>query len=203
MNIICIGRNYAEHIRELHHTTPGTPVFFLKPETSLLTRNRAFRHPSFSQEIHHEIELVLRISKGGKEISPGQALGHFDQLTLGIDFTARDLQTEAKKSGLPWTLSKGFDHSAPLGRFVPKSRFEDLGNIPFRLDKNGVTVQDGNSSLMLFPFAEIISYISRFITLRAGDLVFTGTPAGVGPVKPGDLLEGYLAGKKVLSCHIH
>jgi acylpyruvate hydrolase len=202
MKIICIGRNYVDHIRELHHTIPGSPVFFLKPDTALLTRNRPFYYPAFSHEIHHEIELVMKISKVGKAIQPRFAHTYYDEIGLGIDFTARDLQEEAKKKGLPWALSKGFDQSAPISRFVPKTTLTNLKNLHFRLDLNGTTVQSGNSSLMLFPFDEIISYISGFMTLRTGDLIFTGTPAGVGPVKIGDKLEGFLEGEKMITCAI-
>jgi acylpyruvate hydrolase len=171
MKIICIGRNYAEHIRELNSAMPTTPVFFLKPDTALLTRNRPFFYPGFTKEIHHEVELVLKVCK-------------------------------AKKKGLPWALSKGFDHAAPVSRFVSKSKFPDLKNITFHLDLNGKTVQTGNSSLMLYPFDDIITYISQFMTLRTGDLIFTGTPAGVGPIKIGDLLEGYLGEDKMLTTRV-
>jgi len=202
MKIICIGRNYVEHIKELNSAMPTAPVFFLKPDTALLTRNRPFYYPGFTSEIHHEVELVLKISKLGKSIGRDFAHAYYDEIGLGLDFTARDLQDDAKKKGLPWALSKGFDNAAPVSRFVPKSRFPDLRNISFHLDLNGKTVQKGNSSLMLYPFDEIIAYISQFMTLRTGDLIFTGTPAGVGPIKPGDLLEAYLEGEPALKCRI-
>ena len=202
MKIICIGRNYTEHIRELNSAMPEAPVFFLKPDTALLTRNRPFLYPNFSKEIHHEVELVLKISRTCKTASPESAHECYDKIGLGFDFTARDLQEQAKKKGLPWALSKGFDQSAPTGRFFPKSAFPDVRNISFHLDVNGKTVQTGNSSMMIYPFDEIIEYISRFMTLRPGDLIFTGTPAGVGPVHPGDLLEGYLEDRKVLTTEI-
>lgn len=202
MKIICIGRNYTEHIRELNSAMPEAPVFFLKPDTALLNRNRPFHYPGFSNEIHHEVELVLKISKTCKAAAPEFAHTCYDEIGLGFDFTARDLQEQAKKKGLPWALSKGFDQSAPVSRFVPKSSFPDVHNIRFHLDVNGSTVQTGNSSMMLWPFDEIIEYISRFMTLRPGDLIFTGTPAGVGPVHPGDLLEGYLEDRKVLATEI-
>jgi acylpyruvate hydrolase len=202
MKIICIGRNYVEHIRELNSAMPTSPVFFLKPDTALLTRNRPFFYPSFTKEIHHEVELVLKISKAGKAIQKKFAHSYFDEIGIGLDFTARDLQDEAKKKGLPWALSKGFDNAAPVSRFVPKSRFTDMKNISFHLDLNGKTVQTGNSSLMLYSFGDIITYISQFMTLRTGDLIFTGTPAGVGPVKTGDVLEAYLEGEKMLTTQI-
>jgi acylpyruvate hydrolase len=202
MKIICIGRNYVDHIKELNSAMPSAPVFFLKPDTALLTRNRPFYYPSFSKEIHHEIELVLKISKVGKAIQPKFASSYFDEIGIGFDLTARDLQDEAKKKGLPWALSKGFDQSAPVSRFVPKTEFPDPTNISFSLKLNGDTVQQGNSGLMIYPFDSIISYISQFMTLRTGDLIFTGTPAGVGPIKMGDVLEGYLGGEKLLRCAI-
>ena len=202
MKIICIGRNYVEHIRELNSAMPSAPVFFLKPDTALLTRNRPFFYPDFTREIHHEVELVLKISRVGKTIQPKFAHLYYDEIGLGFDLTARDLQDEAKKKSLPWALSKGFDGSAPISRFVPKTQFPDMKDIGFRLDLNGKTVQEGNSSLMLYPFDEIISYISRFMTLRTGDLIFTGTPSGVGPIKPGDVLEGYLGPEKMLTTRV-
>lgn len=202
MKIICIGRNYVEHIRELHHEIPETPVFFLKPDTALLIRNRPFYHPDFSREIHYETELVLRISKVGKNIGRQFAHTYYEEIGIGLDLTARDLQNQAKAKGLPWALAKGFDFSAPVGKFYPKSNFPDLKNLKFRLDVNGKTVQNGNSGLMIYDFDEIISYISRFMTLRTGDYIFTGTPAGVGPISIGDKLEAFLEEEKALSCLI-
>ncbi len=199
MKILCIGRNYAEHIAELHNEVPDEPVIFLKPETALIQRNQPFFYPDFSQDIHHELELVLRVCKNGKNIEEKFAHTYFDAIGLGIDFTARDLQTKAKTKGLPWDLAKGFDGSAPLSpTFKPVAEFADLGNIRFHLEVNGETRQQGNSGLMLHPFGAIIAYISRFITLKMGDLIFTGTPSGVGPVKIGDRLVGYLEDEKLL-----
>jgi len=199
MKILCIGRNYAEHIAELQNETPDAPVIFAKPDTALLQRNQPFFYPDFSQDIHHEIELVLRISKNGKNIDEKFAHTYFDAIGLGIDFTARDLQSKLKSKGLPWELAKGFDGSAPLSTtFKPVSDFTDLANINFRLEVNGEVRQQGNSSLMLHPFAAIIAYISRFITLKMGDLIFTGTPSGVGPVQIGDQLTGYIEDEKLL-----
>ena len=202
MKIICVGRNYHEHIKELNSALPSSPVFFLKPDTSLLIRNRPFYYPDFTKELHYEVELVVKISKTGKNIQKRFAHTYYDQVGLGFDFTARDLQDECKKKGLPWTIAKSFDQSAPIGKFFPKSRFRDPGDISFHLDLNGKTVQEGNSGMMIFSFDDIISYVSRFITLRAGDLLFTGTPSGVGPLKIGDRLEAYLDGEKTLSCMI-
>jgi 2-keto-4-pentenoate hydratase/2-oxohepta-3-ene-1,7-dioic acid hydratase in catechol pathway len=199
MKILCIGRNYAEHIAELKNETPDEPVIFAKPDTALLQRNQPFFYPDFSQDIHHEIELVLRICKNGKNIEPQFASNYFDAIGLGIDFTARDLQSKAKAKGLPWELAKGFDGSAPLSAtFKPVAEFADLGNINFRLEVNGEVRQKGNSGMMLHDFAAQIAYISRFITLKMGDLIFTGTPSGVGPVQIGDRLEGYIEDEKLL-----
>jgi acylpyruvate hydrolase len=202
MKVICIGRNYVDHIKELNSPLPSSPVFFLKPDTSVLTRNRPFFYPSFSAEIHYEVELVLKISKVGKNIQPKFASTYYDEIGIGLDLTARDLQDECKKKGLPWLISKGFDNAAPLGKFKPKSFFNDLRNINFHLELNGIVVQKGNSRDMIFPFEEIISYVSKFITLKMGDLIFTGTPVGVGPVKTGDRLEAFIEEEKLLKCDI-
>ena len=203
MKILCIGRNYAEHIAELQNETPDAPVIFAKPDTALLQRNQPFFLPDFSQDIHHEIELVLRVCKNGKNVDEKFAHTYFDAIGLGIDFTARDLQSKLKSQGLPWELAKGFDGSAPLSpEFKPVADFADLKNINFRLEVNGEVRQQGNSGLMLHPFGAIISYISRFITLKMGDLIFTGTPSGVGPVRLGDQLTGYLEDQKMLELAI-
>lgn len=202
MKIICIGRNYAEHIRELRNEVPSSPVFFLKPDTALLIRNRPFYYPSFSKNIHYEVELILKIGKVGKNIQPHFANSYIDEIGIGLDLTARDIQDAAKQKGLPWTLAKGFDFSAPVGRFLPVSNFPELNNIDFRLDKNGVTVQKGNSGLMIYDFSSIVHHVSQFMTLRTGDLIFTGTPPGVGPIEIGDRLEAYIGSEKLLSCPI-
>jgi len=194
MKIICIGRNYADHAREMKSAVPAVPVFFMKPDTALVTGNRPFFLPDFSKDVHHEVEVVLRISREGSRIPEADAPGYFRKIGLGVDFTARDLQHEMKEKGLPWEIAKGFDHSAPVSRFFSLKRFGDIHNLPFRLDVNGATVQEGSTSGMIFSFEAIIAYVSRFVTLRRGDLVFTGTPAGVGPVKKGDRLEGFLGG---------
>lgn len=202
MKVICIGRNYREHAKELNSPLPDKPVFFMKPDTAIVTRNRPFFYPDFSSEIHYEAELVLKICKVGKNISPKFADTYYDEIGIGLDFTARDLQDECKKKGLPWLVSKGFDQASPIGKFLPKSDFADTAAIAFHLELNGKTVQEGNSADMIFSFGEIISYISRFITLKTGDLIFTGTPAGVGPVKIGDRLEAFIGTERLLSCSV-
>ncbi|WP_439698970.1 fumarylacetoacetate hydrolase family protein [Mucilaginibacter sp. AW1-7] len=198
MKIIAIGRNYAEHAKELNNPVPTTPVIFMKPDTALLKDNKPFYHPDFSEDIHHEIELVLKVSKEGKHIGEKFAAGYYDEIGLGVDFTARDIQARHKEKGLPWELAKAFDGSAPISSFVPKSKFADIYNINFKLDINGETRQQGNTNMLLFSFESIIAFVSRYITLKKGDLIFTGTPAGVGRVKVGDRLEGYIGDEKML-----
>jgi acylpyruvate hydrolase len=202
MKIIAIGRNYAEHAKELNNPVPTTPVIFMKPDTALLKDNKPFYHPDFSQDIHHEIEIVLKISKEGKHISENFAARYFEEIALGIDFTARDIQSKHKEKGLPWELAKAFDNSAPISRFLPKEQFSDLYNIGFRLDINDQTVQQGNTRDLLFSFEGIIAFVSQYITLKKGDLIFTGTPQGVGKVNAGDHLAGYLEGEKLLDFQI-
>lgn len=202
MKIICIGRNYHAHIKELGNEVPAEPVFFIKPDTSLLNRNRPFYYPDFSSDIHYEAELVLKICKVGKNIQRHFAHTYFDGIGIGIDFTARDIQDRAKKAGLPWFTAKGFDQSAPVSPFLPKAEFPDLKNLNFSLALNGEIVQRGNTSLMIHNFDDIIVQASKFVTLRTGDLIFTGTPAGVGAVRIGDLLEGYIEGNLMLKCTI-
>jgi len=198
MKIIAIGRNYAEHAKELNNPVPGVPVIFMKPETALLKDNKPFYHPDFSEDIHHEIEIVIKISKEGKHISEQFAQNYFEEIGLGVDFTARDIQSKHKEKGLPWELAKAFDGSAPVSSFVPKSQFADLKNINFKLDVNSETRQQGNTSYMLFSFEYIIAFVSKYITLKKGDLIYTGTPQGVGKVNVGDGLEGYLEDVKML-----
>lgn len=199
MKIICIGRNYVAHIRELSNEIPDEPVFFMKPDSSLLRNNDPFYIPDWTKDVHHEIELVLRVSKLGKGIEKRFAHRYYNQIGLGVDFTARDVQNQLKAKGLPWEKAKAFDRAAVLGgSFIPKESFNDLKNIQFRLDINGEPVQHGNSGLMIYDFDEIISNISNYVTLKIGDLIYTGTPAGVGPVKPGDHLEGYIGDQKLL-----
>ncbi len=202
MKIICIGRNYAAHIEELKNEKPGQPVVFLKPDTALIKGEAPFYYPDFSSNIHHEIELVLKISKEGKYIQPQFAHRYFEEIGLGIDFTARDLQDQCKAKGLPWEIAKAFNGSAPIGNFKPVSEFNDLKNIDFHLEINGEIKQKGNTSLMLFDFATIISYVSQFFTLKKGDLIYTGTPAGVGPVQTGDQLIGFIGNEKMLHVEV-
>jgi len=203
MRIFAIGRNYAEHIRELNNERPDEPVIFTKPDTALIRGGNPFPHPTFSSDVHHEIELVLHICKEGKNIPEAAAGDYFDSIGLGIDFTARDLQQKAKDKGLPWDLAKGFDGSAPLSdRFIPVSSIPDLANINFSLTVDGQLKQQGNTSLMLFPFNYIISYLSRFFTLKPGDLIYTGTPKGVSAVKPGNRLVGFIEQEKMLEVEV-
>ena len=203
MRIFAIGRNYAEHIKELNNERPDEPVIFTKPDTAILRDNAPFYYPDFSNDIHHEVELVLRVSKEGKNIEEKFAQKYYDAIGLGIDFTARDLQQKAKEKGLPWDIAKGFNGSAPLGNsFKPLSEFKDLKNINFSLKVDGEIKQQGNTSLMLFSFDYIISYLSRFFTLRTGDLIFTGTPKGVGPVKVGNVLTAYMEDEKLLEFEV-
>ncbi|MEB2780515.1 fumarylacetoacetate hydrolase family protein [Algoriphagus sp. C2-6-M1] len=202
MKIICIGRNYAAHIEELKNETPGNPVVFLKPDTALLKDGAPFFYPDFSTNIHHEAELVLKISKQGKYIQSQYAHRYFNEIGLGIDFTARDLQDQCKAKGLPWEIAKGFNGAAPIGGFKSVDDFEDLKNIDFQLTINGEIRQKGNTSLMLFDFGTIIAYVSQFFTLKTGDLIYTGTPAGVGSVQIGDKLEGFIGTEKLLDFEI-
>ncbi|MCF6331971.1 MAG: fumarylacetoacetate hydrolase family protein [Draconibacterium sp.] len=199
MKIICIGRNYVAHIQELKNEIPDEPVIFMKPDTALLRNNDPFFIPGWTNDVHHEIELVIKINRIGKSIEKKFAHRYFDEIGLGIDFTARDVQNNLKAKGLPWEKAKAFDKAAALSNtFISKSVFENPKAIPFKLDINGVQVQVGNSELMIFDFEEIISQVSKYVTLKMGDLIYTGTPAGVGAVKIGDHLEGYLEDRKLL-----
>lgn len=202
MKIIAIGRNYAEHAKELNNPVPTVPVIFMKPDTAVLKDNKPFYHPEFSSDIHHEIELVLKVSKEGKHIAEKFAGNYFDEIGLGIDFTARDIQQKHKEKGLPWELAKAFDHSAPISKFIPKSTFKDLTKLSIRLDLNGNTVQSGNTSDLLFSYEYIIAFVSNYITLKKGDLIFTGTPQGVGKVNVGDHLAGYLEDEQLLDFYV-
>lgn len=202
MKIICIGRNYAAHIEELNNEPPGNPVVFLKPDTALLKNGMPFYHPEFSKNIHYECELVLKVCKEGKYIQKKFAHRYFEEIGLGIDFTARDLQDQCKAKGLPWEIAKAFNGAAPIGDFKAVSEFEDLKNIDFHLTINGETRQKGNTGLMLFDFETIIEYISQYFTLKKGDLIYTGTPAGVGPVQIGDKLEGFIGTEKLLDFEV-
>ena len=199
MKIICIGRNYVEHAAELKNEVPTDPVFFMKPDTALLPKDRDFYLPDFSKDIHHEVELVLRICKEGKNIAEEFAGKYYDQITVGLDFTARDIQQRQKEKGLPWEPAKAFDWSAPVGDFIPVEKLKNKNEISFSLKRNGVVVQEGQSSFMIFSFEKIISYVSRYVTLRKGDFIFTGTPKGVGRIEAGDKLEAFLDGEKLLT----
>ena len=200
MKIICIGRNYVEHAKELGNEIPDKPVIFMKPDTAVLKGND-FYIPEFSNDVHYELEVVLRISKGGKYIQKENASKHYDVIGLGIDFTARDLQSELKSKGLPWELAKGFDGSAVVSDFFKKENY-DLNNLNFSLLKNKEKVQDGNTKNMMFGFDDIIEFVSQYFTLRVGDLIFTGTPAGVGKVSENDVLEGFLESEKLIDLRI-
>jgi 2-keto-4-pentenoate hydratase/2-oxohepta-3-ene-1,7-dioic acid hydratase in catechol pathway len=202
MKIICIGRNYAKHIEELKNERPSEPVIFMKPDSAILLKQHPFVIPEFSNDIHHEIELIVKINKVGKYIDTKFAHKYYDEISVGIDFTARDLQNELKVKGLPWEKAKSFDGSAVIGEFLPKSQFNSLENITFELTNNNKTVQKGNSSHMLWKVDEIISYVSQFFTLKIGDIIFTGTPEGVAVVKSEDVLEGFLEGNKLFSIQI-
>jgi len=202
MKIICIGRNYADHAKELNNPVPVNPVFFMKPDSSLLINNKPFFYPSFSKEIHYETEIVLKIARLGKCIQPQFANRYYEEIGIGIDFTARDLQNICKKEGHPWEIAKAFDQSAVLGKFVPKTSLPDLSAINFQLELNDITVQKGNTRDLLFSFDELITYVSTFVTLKTGDLIYTGTPAGVGPVKIGDHLVASVEGKVLLDFHV-
>jgi len=201
LKIICIGRNYSDHIKELDNIKPKNPVIFMKPDTSLIQKNQPFFIPSFSDDIHHEIELVVKINRIGKYIDSKFSHKYYEDITVGVDFTARDLQDDLKAKGLPWEKSKGFDGSALVGNWLNKNEV-DLNNLNFHLNINETLIQNGNSSLMLWKIDEIISYVSQFFTLKIGDLIFTGTPAGVGKVSEEDLLEGFIENIKCFQLKI-
>jgi len=202
MKIICIGRNYVNHIEELQNERPAEPVVFMKPDSAVLLKQHPFVIPEFSQDIHHEIELIVRINKVGKYIDAKFAHKYYDEISVGIDFTARDLQDQLKSKGLPWEKAKAFDGSAVIGEFLSKKQFNSLENITFELTNNNKTVQKGNASYMLWKIDELISYVSRYFTLKIGDIIFTGTPEGVGVVKPDDVLEGFLEGNKLFRIQV-
>ena len=202
MKILCIGRNYADHISELNNERPSEPVIFLKPDTAILKDNQPFYYPDFSNDIHHEVEIVLKINKVGKNIEAKFAHKYYDEIGIGIDFTARDVQSKLKEKGLPWEKAKAFNGSAPISGFVPKTRFADLQNLNFHLEVNGDVRQKGNTNLMLWNFDEIIAEISTYFTLKTGDLVFTGTPAGVGKVIVGDKLTAFIENEEMMSFEV-
>ena len=201
MKIFCIGRNYAEHVKELNNAVPTKPLIFMKPPTALLLENKPLFYPDFTKNLHYEVEVVLRICKNGKAIQPEFANRYYDKIALGIDFTARDVQDDLKSKGQPWELAKAFDNSAVLSAFVDLKDF-NAANIKFFMTKNGETVQSGTTQDLIFSFDTVVSFISQYFTLQQGDLIYTGTPAGVGPVKVGDKLEGFLEGKSMFICEI-
>ncbi len=202
MKIICIGRNYAEHAKELKNEIPKEPVWFMKPDTALLKDGEPFYYPDFTKDLHHEIEIVIKINKVGKHIDEQFAHKYYDEIGLGIDFTARDLQNLCKEKGLPWERAKAFDGSAPIGKFIKKEQLGDLSNIAFELKINGESRQVGSTKDLLFSFDKVIAYVSQFVTLKVGDLIYTGTPEGVGPVKIGDKLQGYMKGDLLLEFEV-
>lgn len=202
MKIICIGRNYVDHIEELQNERPAEPVVFMKPDSAILLKQHPFVIPEFSEDIHHEIEIIVKINKVGKYIEPKFAHKYYDEISVGIDFTARDLQQSLKAKGLPWEKAKAFDGSAVIGDFLPKEQFSSLENITFELTNNDKSVQVGDSGLMLWNIDELISHVSQYFTLKIGDIIFTGTPAGVAAVKPDDVLEGFLEGHKLFRIQV-
>lgn len=202
MKILAIGRNYANHAKELNNPVPEEPIVFSMPDSALLKNNNDFYYPEFSQDVHHELEVVVKICRVGKNIPLEFAHRYYDEVGLGIDFTARDIQAECKKKGLPWEKAKAFDGAAPISKFLPKSRFVDINQLNFHLDINGKRIQTGNTSNMIFSIDYLISYLSKYFTLKIGDMIFTGTPEGVGPVVIGDHLEAVLEGEKLLDFHV-
>jgi 2-keto-4-pentenoate hydratase/2-oxohepta-3-ene-1,7-dioic acid hydratase in catechol pathway len=202
MKIICIGRNYADHAKELNNPVPKEPVFFLKPDTALLPKKNPFVYPSFSKNIQHEVEIVIKINRLGKHIEEKFAHKYYNEIGVGVDFTARDLQQQCKEQGMPWEKAKAFDGSAPTSPFVTIDQFDDINNLDFSIQINGETKQAGNTNDMLFNFNQIIAYVSQFFTLKIGDLIYTGTPAGVGPITINDSIDCYLEDKKMLSFNV-
>ncbi|PRZ23955.1 fumarylacetoacetate hydrolase family protein [Flavobacterium granuli] len=202
MKIICIGRNYVNHIEELQNERPTEPVVFMKPDSAILLKQHPFVIPEFSEDIHHEVEIIVKISKVGKYIEPKFAHKYYDEISVGIDFTARDLQSKLKAKGLPWEKAKAFDGSAVIGDFLPKEQFSSLENLTFELTNNGKSVQMGDSAYMLWKIDELISYVSQYFTLKIGDIIFTGTPEGVAAVQPNDVLEGFLEGHKLFRIQV-
>ena len=202
MKIICIGRNYTEHIKELNNEKPSEPVVFIKPDSAVLPKQQDFYIPEFTQDVHYEVEVLVKIKKVGKHIAEKFAPSYYDEIGIGIDFTARDLQQELKSKGLPWEKAKGFDGAAVIGKWLPKDRFENLNNLSFQLRKNGELVQEGNTSHMLWKIDELIAYISKYFMLKKGDIIFTGTPAGVGRISSNDYLSASLEEEELLSVKI-
>jgi len=199
MKLICIGRNYTKHIEELENEKPKDPVVFLKPDTAVLLKKQPFFIPDFSNDVHHEVEILIKINKVGKHIDRKFAYKYYDEIGLGIDFTARDLQSQLKSKGLPWEKAKAFDGAAVIGKWLPKTNFKNVDNISFTLHKNDTIVQDGNTNLMLWKIDELIEYVSKYFTLKIGDIIFTGTPAGVGKVVANDKLKGFIENEEMFS----
>jgi len=202
MKLICIGRNYTDHIKELENEKPTDPVVFLKPDTAILLKKQPFFIPDFSDDVHHEVEVLVKINKVGKHIAKKFAHKYYDEIGLGIDFTARDLQAQLKSKGLPWEKAKAFDGAAVVGKWLPKTQFQNVDNINFSLKQNDEVVQQGNTDLMLWKIDEIIEYVSKYFTLKIGDIIFTGTPAGVGKVFANDKLKGYIENEELFSIKI-
>ena len=202
MKLICIGRNYVDHIDELNNERPDEPVVFIKPDSSVLPKEQDFYIPEFSDDVHYEVEVLVKIKKVGKHIAKEFAHKYYDEIGLGIDFTARDLQSKLKAKGLPWEKAMGFDGSAVIGNWVSKNRFKDVDHLSFSLSKNGEKVQDGNTALMLWKIDEIIAHVSTYFMLKKGDIIFTGTPAGVGKIAPNDYLVGTLEGEKLFEINV-
>jgi len=202
MKLICIGRNYTEHIKELNNEKPTDPVIFIKPDTAILLKKQPFFIPDFSDDVHHEVEVLVKIKKVGKHISKKFAHKYYDEISVGIDFTARDVQQQLKEKGLPWEKAKSFDGAAVIGNWLPKTDFEDVDSLNFSLKKNDVVVQEGQTSHMLYKIDEIIEYVSKYFTLKIGDIIFTGTPAGVSKVQPNDKLIGFLENQELFSINV-
>lgn len=202
MKLICIGRNYAAHIEELENERPSEPVIFLKPDTAVLLKKQPFFIPDFSNDVHYEVEVLVKINRVGKHIDSKFAHKYYDEIGLGIDFTARDLQSKLKEKGLPWEKAKGFDGAAVVGQFFPKNNYKDLNDLHFRLEKNGEIAQEASTTLMLWKIDELIAYVSQFFTLKIGDIIFTGTPSGVGKVAPKDVLQGFIEDKSAFKISV-
>ena len=202
MKLICIGRNYVDHIKELNNERPSDPVVFIKPDSAILPKEQDFYIPEFSTDVHHEVEILVKIKKVGKHIEQRFAHTYYDEIGLGIDFTARDLQAQLKEKGLPWEKAKGFDGAAVIGKWLPKSQFKDVNDLNFTLKKNGMDVQNGNTGFMLWSIDELISYVSQYFTLKKGDIIFTGTPSGVGRITTNDYLSGILEGQELFSIKV-
>lgn len=202
MKIFAIGRNYVDHAKELNNPVPSEPLFFMKPDTAIIQNNNPFFYPDFTNDLHYETEIVLKLQKVGKNVSEKFAHRYYTEIGIGIDFTARDVQDKCKEKGWPWEIAKAFDGSAPISKFIPRKDFKDLSNINFHLDLNGKTVQQGNTKDLIFSFDKLVAHVSKYVTIRMGDLIFTGTPAGVGPVKIGDRLQAYIEDKLMMDFYI-